>query len=98
MFWSDILVLDNIMKQDSNTYIHINEVVKLHSIYSILPLRLKGINYRFLDIDKEAIKENPFDLRKFCPLTQRKLVVYNSHASYEKVLFCHNNQGPILNK
>jgi len=97
-FWSDMYALQEIIKEDPNAYIHTEDAVTLHSIYSILPSDLSRINYRYLALDEEAIRKDPFDLKKFCPMTKDKLAVHNSHASCKKVGFCHNNRGPILIK
>jgi len=99
VFWSDMRSMYEIIRENPNAYIHTKNAINLHTVYSKLPSDINNVvEYDELDMDEVAVKNNPFDLKKFCFLTKGKLAVHCSHKSCEKVGFCENNRGPILNK
>jgi len=99
VFWSDMRATFEIISENPDAYIHNKDAINLHTVYSKLPPNANSETVvDDLEMDEEALRHNPFDLKKFCLLTNGKLAVHFSHFSCEKVGFCQNKRGPLLNK
>lgn len=84
-YWSDMLALQEIIRQNSKAYIYTMDAPELHTLYTSSNLR-------------KDVTNDDFESERICSKSKGKLAVHFSHATCGKIGFCHGNRGPILNK
>lgn len=85
-FWSDMLALESIKKMGA--YNPTKDVITIHDVYFKRGAK-ESSNAEILD---------PYSLSSRCASTKGKRAIHFSHASCNRVGFCHNKRDKVLNK